>query len=133
MRFTGSAINLPVQNITRTYNFYKQVFSEATVALEENIVSLRIGASLYFFMEHEAFETVLKPTQKTPEFTTEKFTALLSATVTTRDDAYAVLKRATDAGGTSCGQAVHYAWGAAAYFEDVDHHLWEIIYRGSGI
>ncbi|MBV6493893.1 MAG: hypothetical protein LDLANPLL_01917 [Turneriella sp.] len=129
MQFVDSAINLPVRDASRSVAFYRSVFGTQNVDFEDNVVSLRIGSTLYFFMEHEAFLSILKPTGASPEFGTEKFTALLSATVTTRDDAYRILKNVADAGGTPCGQAVHYAWGMAAYFEDLDRHLWEIIWR----
>jgi len=124
-----TAFSLPVQDPPRTQRFYSRVFGADACTLEQDTVSLQLPGVTVFFIEHESFNKMLKPAQIEADFATEKFTSMLSATVMTRDEAYACLKAAAEAGGTPCGQAVPYAWGMAAYFKDPDQHLWEILWR----
>ncbi len=129
MQLIQAAFSLPVADPQRSHKFYTRVFSADLVALDDNTVSIQLPGVSVFFIEREEFNLLLKPAEVEADFATEKFTSMLSATVTTRDEAYAVLKAAVEGGGSACGQAVHYPWGMAAYFKDPDGHLWEILWR----
>lgn len=129
MPLLQAAFSLPVADTARTQRFYASVFGRAAVNLEGNTVAVELPGSSVFFIQLEDFNQLLKPAGVEADFATEKFTAMLTATVATRDEAYASLKAAVDGGGTACGQAVPYSWGMAAYFKDPDSHLWEIIWR----
>lgn len=124
-----AAISLPVADPAQTFRFYARVFGADAVTREEGTISLELPGVSVFFIEREEFNLLLKPAEAEADFTTGKFTSMLSATVTTRDEAYGSLKSAVEGGGTPCGQAVPYPWGLAAYFKDPDGHLWEIIWR----
>lgn len=124
-----TAFSLPVANLTVTHKFYVSVFGTDHCVRDEELVSLKVGAMTVFFIPVEEFNQMLKPADKEADFTTGKFTSMLSCTVMTRDQAYASLKAAVEGGGTPCGQAVPYPWGLAAYFKDPDEHLWEILWR----
>ncbi|MBN8221058.1 MAG: VOC family protein [Spirochaetes bacterium] len=129
MQLYQAAFSLPVADPRRTHTFYTRVFGGDRVHLDDNTVSVDLPGASVFFIEREEFNLLLKPALVEADFATEKFTSMLSATVGTRDEAYACLKAAVDAGGSACGQAVHYPWGMASYFKDPDGHLWEIIWR----
>lgn len=124
-----TAFSLPVADLARTHRFYVSVFGAEACTRDEELVSLKVGAMTVFFIPLEEFNQMLKPADKEADFTTGKFTSMLSCTVMTRDQAYASLKAAVEGGGTPCGQAVPYPWGLAAYFKDPDEHLWEILWR----
>ena len=129
MDILETAFSLPVANLSLTHKFYVSVFGPDQCIRDEELVSLKVGAMTVFFISVEEFNQMLKPADKEADFTTGKFTSMLSCTVMTRDQAYASLKAAVDGGGTPCGQAVSYPWGLAAYFKDPDEHLWEILWR----
>ena len=129
MQLLQAAFSLPVADPARTQKFYARVFGSDACVLEENTVSVALPGVTVFFIAREEFNLLLKPAGVETEFVTEKFTAMLSVTTTTRDEAYGVLKAAVEGGGAACGQAVHYPWGMAAYFEDPDRHVWEVIWR----
>lgn len=129
MQILETAFSLPVADLARTHQFYVSVFGADACVRDEELVSLKVGAMTVFFIPLEAFNQMLKPADTESEFTTGKFTSMLSCTVMTRDEAYGSLKAAVAGGGTPCGQAVPYPWGLAAYFKDPDEHLWEILWR----
>jgi uncharacterized protein len=124
-----SAISLPVTDSARTFEFYRACFGEEACARDGDTVSVMLPGVTVFFVALEEFNLLLKPANTEAEFATGKFTSMLSITVATRDELYGSLKLAADAGGTPCGQAVPYPWGMAAYFKDMDEHLWEVIWR----
>jgi uncharacterized protein len=126
MRF---AISLPVANSTDAHRFYTKVFGDGACSLDGNTASLQVGGTNVFFIDLDEFNLLLKPADSEAQFVTGKYSSVLSCTVPTRDELYASLKAAADAGGKPCGQAVSYPWGMAAYFTDPDGHLWEILWR----
>ncbi|MCS6972203.1 MAG: VOC family protein [Turneriella sp.] len=129
MDILRTAFSLPVADCERTAKFYRAVFGAHRVAYEGGVVALELPGVQVFFMETEQFNLLLKPANAEAQFVRGTFSALLTATVPSRDAAYGVLKLAADAGGTPCGQAVPYSWGLAAYFLDPDSHLWEILWQ----
>ncbi len=129
MEILETAFSLPVTDLARTHKFYVSVFGAEACTRDEELVSLKVGAMTVFFIPLEEFNEMLKPADTEVDFTTGKFTSMLSCTVMTRDQTYASLKAAVESGGTPCGQAVPYPWGLAAYFKDPDTHLWEILWR----
>lgn len=129
MAFLRAAISLPVADAVRTYRFYSTVFGSDHVVRDASTVMLELPAVHIFFIQTEEFNLLLKPADGTARFSGETNAVMLTATASTRDEAYAVLKSAADAGGTPCGQAVPYPWGLAAYFKDPDGHLWEVIWH----
>ncbi len=129
MQILETAFSLPVADLARTHKFYLSVFGAEACTRDDELVSVHAGAMTVFFIPVEAFNQMLKPADKEADFTSGKFTSMLSCTVMTRDEAYGSLKAAVEGGGTPCGQAVPYPWGLAAYFKDPDEHLWEILWR----
>lgn len=129
MEILETAFSLPVADLGRTHKFYVAVFGADACTRDEDLVSLKVGGMTVFFLDIEQFNLMLKPAEAEVDFTTGKFTSMLSCTVSTRDEAYSSLKAAVHGGGSPCGQAVHYPWGLAAYFKDPDQHLWEILWR----
>lgn len=125
-----AAFSLPIADAQRTERFYAAVFGDAAVSREARTVALALPGVDVFFIETDEFDLLLKPAEGITRFGIERDTALLTATVSSRDEAYAVLKAAAGAGGEPCGQAVPYSWGLAAYFRDPDRHLWEVIWTG---
>lgn len=127
-----AAFSLPITDAWCTERFYAAVFGADAVSREASTVVLALPGVDIFFIESDEFDLLLKPADGTARFAVEQNAAMLTATVTTRDEAYAVLKAAADAGGAPCGQAVPYSWGLAAYFRDPDRHLWEVIWQNRG-
>ncbi len=124
-----AAFSLPVADAKRTEHFYAEVFGEELVSREAGTVTLALPGVNVFFIELEEFNLLLKPADGEARFAAEKNVAMLTATVSARDEAYTVLKSAASAGGEPCGQAVPYSWGLAAYFKDPDGHLWEVLWH----
>jgi len=124
-----AAFSLPIADAKRTERFYRAVFGDELVSREAAIVTLTLPHVNVFFIEVEEFNLLLKPADGEARFAAEKNVAMLTATVSARDEAYAVLKSAASAGGEPCGQAVPYPWGLAAYFKDPDGHLWEVLWH----
>ncbi|GAB4433408.1 MAG: VOC family protein [Turneriella sp.] len=124
-----AAISLPVTDAQVTARFYAAVFGDAHVSREAGTVTLSLPGVSIFFIEVEEFNLLLKPADGETRFSAQTNAAMLTATVSTRGEAYSVLKAASDAGGQPCGQAVPYSWGLAAYFKDPDGHLWEVLWH----
>lgn len=124
-----AAFSLPVADAERTARFYAAVFGDGLVSCEAATVTLSLPGVNIFFIETEGFNLLLKPADGEARFSAETNAAMLTATVNTRDEAYAVLKSADNTGGVPCGQAVPYSWGLAAYFKDPDGHLWEVLWH----
>lgn len=124
-----AAFSLPVADAQRTERFYSGIFAAEMVSREAGTVTLELPGVNIFFIEVEEFNLLLKPADGEARFAAETNVAMLTATVSRRDEAYAVLKSAANAGGEPCGQAVPYPWGLAAYFKDPDGHLWEVLWH----
>ena len=123
-----AVFSLPIADAKRTERFYAEVFGEELVSREASTVTLALPGTSIFFIEIEEFNLLLKPADGEARFAAEKNVVMLTAAVSTRNEAYAVLKSAANAGGEPCGQAVPYSWGLAAYFKDPDGHLWEFLW-----
>jgi predicted lactoylglutathione lyase len=124
-----AAFSLPVADALRSAKFYAAVFGQSCVSREAGTVTLSLPGVDVFFIEVEEFNLLLKAADGEASFAAQTNAAMLTATVSTRDEAYGVLKSAADAGGQPCGQAVPYSWGLAAYFKDPDNHLWEVLWH----
>jgi predicted lactoylglutathione lyase len=129
MPLLRAAFSLPVADAKRTERFYAEVFGKELVSREAGTVTLSLPGVDIFFIEVEEFNLLLKAADGEASFAAQTNAAMLTATVSTRDEAYGVLKSAADAGGQPCGQAVPYSWGLAAYFKDPDNHLWEVLWH----
>lgn len=124
-----AAFSVPVADAQVTAHFYAAVFGEEVASREAGTVTLSLPGVDIFFIEVEEFNLLLKPANGEASFAAQTNAVMLTATVSTRDEAYAVLKSAASAGGVPCGQAVPYSWGLAAYFKDPDGHLWEVLWH----
>ncbi len=129
MQVLQAAFSFPVADAKRTYNFYKAIFGSDACERDAEVVTVTLPGSQIFFIQTDEFNFLLKPAEVEAVLASGLNAAMLSVTVATRDDAYAILKLAADAGGKPCGQAVPYPWGLAAYFTDPDGHLVEAIWR----
>ncbi|AFM12106.1 VOC family protein [Turneriella parva] len=130
MQVLQAAFSFPVADAKRTHDFYKGVFGADACERDAEVVTVTLPGSQIFFIQTDEFNFLLKPAEVEAVLAPGLNAAMLSVTVATRDDAYAILKLAADAGGKPCGQAVPYPWGLAAYFTDPDGHLVEAIWRG---
>lgn len=129
MQAIQAAFSFPVADATRTRKFYQAIFGAEACEQDAEVVTVMLPGSQIFFIQTEEFNFLLKPAGVEAQIKPGLNAALLSVTLATRDDTYAILKLAADAGGKPCGQAVPYPWGLAAYFTDPDGHLVEAIWR----
>lgn len=129
MNLLQAALSFPVADAGRTLTFYRAVFGHEVCDADGDVVTLTLPGVQIFFIQTDNFNFLLKPTGFEAQVSPGIHAALLSVTVATRDEAYGVLKLAAEAGGIPCTQAVPYPWGLAAYFQDPDQHLWEVIWR----
>lgn len=128
-----TVITICVDNLERSFNFYRdglglksegiigQEFEHGAVAFFELQHGLRLAVWPRKSLAHDSGLPLAAPSAT--EFS-------LGHNVSSRAEVDAVMAQARDAGAVIVKPAQETFWGGyAGYFQDPDHHLWEVVWN----
>lgn len=120
-------VNLPVKDLPRAVEFFTKLgFTFNPQFTDENATCMIVGKEIFVMLLVEKFfKTFTGKEVADAAKSTEVIVALSAAS---RQEVDGMLDRARAAGGKESRPPQDYGWMYGRGFEDVDGHLWEILY-----
>jgi uncharacterized protein len=124
-------VNLPVKDLKKSMSFFEMLgyrFNEQFT--DETAACMVIAEDIYAMLLTEA---KFKDFTRKPVADATKVTEVLTAlSVESRARVDALVDTALKAGATEAGEAMDYGFMYGRSFNDLDGHIWEIIYMDPG-
>ncbi len=120
-------VNLPVRNLDRTVEFFTALgFTFNPQFTDKNATCMIIGENIFaMLLVEEFFKTF---TQKQICDATKSTEVLIAISRESRADVDDIVSKAVAAGGRSHMQAQDHGFMYSHGFEDLDGHVWEVMY-----
>ncbi len=120
-------VNLPVKNLNKTIEFFTKLgFTFNPQFTDENATCMIVGEDIFVMLLVEKF---FKTFTKKEICDTAKDTEVIIALSTeSREKVDQIINKAIEAGGSESRAPQDYGWMYGRSFQDIDGHLWEIIY-----
>ena len=120
-------INLPVTDLKKSMDFYTQIgFTNNPQFTDETAACMVLSEEIFvMLLTHAKFSGFTKK-----KIADSKTTASVinSLSVDSNDAVNAMVSKAVAAGGTEPSEAKDYGFMQQRSFEDLDGHLWEVLY-----
>ncbi|MDQ3015919.1 MAG: VOC family protein [Bacteroidota bacterium] len=120
-------LNLPVKDLQKSISFFTNLgFTFNPQFTDENATCMIIGENInVMLLVEKFFQTFTKKEIANAHQTTE---AIIAISVDSRDKVDQMVQNATDAGGSSHREVKDHGWMYEHGFQDLDGHLWEVLY-----
>jgi predicted lactoylglutathione lyase len=120
-------VNLPVNDLNRTIEFFTKLdFKFNSQFTDENATCMIVGEDIFIMLLVEKF---FKTFTKREICDTKKNTEVIVAlSAESREKVDQMINKAIEAGGRESREPQDHGWMYGRSFEDIDGHLWEIIY-----
>ena len=120
-------VNLPVKDLNKTIEFFTKLgFKFNPQFTDENATCMIVGEDIFImFLVERFFKTFTKKQISDASKNTEVIVAL---SVEGREKVDQMINKAIEYGGRESREPQDHAWMYGRSFEDIDGHLWEIIY-----
>lgn len=120
-------VNLPVKDLSRTVEFFKRLgFTFNPQFTDENATCMIINDNIFVMLLVEKF---FKTFTKKEICDTAKDTEVIIALSTeSREKVDEMMQNVFDAGGKESREPQDHGWMYGRSFQDINGHLWEIIY-----
>ena len=120
-------VNLPVKDLNKAIEFFTKLgFTFNPQFTDENATCMIVSDNIFVMLLVEAFfKTFIKKEICDATKSTEVLLALSAESRETVDE---MVNKAIEAGGTEPREPQDHGWMYGRSFEDVDGHIWEILY-----
>ena len=120
-------VNLPIKDLNRTIEFFTKLgFNFNPQFTDENATCMIIGEDIFVMLLVEKFfKTFTKKEICDASKNTEVIVALSAEG---REKVDQMINKAIEAGGREFREPQDHGWMYERSFEDIDGHLWEIVY-----
>jgi len=120
-------VNLPVKDLNKTIEFFTKLdFKFNSQFTDENATCMIVGEDIFIMLLVEKF---FKTFTKKEICDTKKNTEVIVAlSAESREKVDQMINKAIEAGGRESREPQDHGWMYGRSFEDIDGHLWEIIY-----
>src|SRR3989338_1602916 len=120
-------LNLPVENLNASIDFFTKLGFEFNPQFtDENATCMIVSDDIYvMLLAKKFFKSFIKKEIADATKTTE---ALIGISVESREEVDAMVEAAIDFGGKEPREASDHGWMYNRAFEDLDGHIWEVIY-----
>ena len=121
-------VNLPVKDLSSSIEFWKNLGFEFDPRFtDEKAGSLKLGENIYaMLLTEEFFKTFVKSHEIAD---TSKSKEVLNAlSVNSREEVDKMIEKVVEFGGKEYGNTEDYDWMYTRDFEDLDGHIWEVLY-----
>ena len=121
-------VNLAVKDLNKTIEFFTKLgFKFNPQFTDENATCMIIENDSYVMLLVEKFFKSFIPGKEICDATKNTET-LMGLSAESREKVDEMLSKAVAAGGTEYRQAQDYGWMYARAFQDIDGHIWEIVF-----
>jgi len=121
-------VNLPVSDLKKTMTFFSELgFTVNPMFTNENAACMVISEDIYSMLLVEKFFKSFIPDKEICD-TKKSSEAIIALSANTREEVDELIGRAVSAGGSEYRQALDYGWMYGRAFQDINGHIWEIIY-----
>ena len=120
-------VNLPIKDLNRTVELFTKLgFTFNPQFTDENATCMIIGEDIYVMLLVERFFKTF--TKKEICDVTKDAEVIVALSAESREKVDQMMNRVLEAGGKESRQAQDHGWMYVRSFEDIDGHLWEIVY-----
>jgi uncharacterized protein len=120
-------VNLPVKDLNRTVEFFTKLgFAFNPQFTDENATCMIIGEDIYVMLLVERFFKTF--TKKEICDVAKDAEVIVALSAESREKVDQMMKRVLEAGGKESRDPQDHGWMYGRSFQDIDGHLWEIIY-----
>ena len=120
-------VNLPVKDLSRTVEFFKRLgFTFNPQFTDENATCMIINDNIFVMLLVEKFFKTF--TKKEICDTTKDTEVIIALSTESREKVDEMMQNVFEAGGKESREPQDYGWMYGRSFQDINGHLWEIIY-----
>jgi uncharacterized protein len=120
-------VNLPVQDLNKTIEFFTKFgFRFNPQFTDENATCMIVGEDIFVMLLVEKFFKTF--TKKEICDTTKNIEVIVALSAESREKVDQMINKAIEAGGRESREPQDHGWMYGRSFEDINRHLWEIIY-----
>ena len=120
-------VNLPVKDLSRTVEFFKKLgFAFNAQFTDENATCMIINDNIFVMLLVEKFFKTF--TKKEICDTTKDTEVIIALSTESREKVDEMMQNVFEAGGKESREPQDYGWMYGRSFQDINGHLWEIIY-----
>jgi uncharacterized protein len=120
-------VNLPVKDLSRTVEFFKRLgFTFNPQFTDENATCMIINDNIFVMLLVEKFFKTF--TKKEICDTTNDTEMIIALSTESREKVDEMMQNVFEAGGKESREPQDHGWMYGRSFQDINGHLWEIIY-----
>ena len=120
-------VNLPVKDLNKTIRFFTKLgFTFDAQFSDANATCMIVGEDIFVMLLVEKFFKTF--TKKEICDTTKNIEEIVALSAESREKVDQMIHKAIEAGGIESRQLQDHGWMYGRSFEDINGHLWEIIY-----
>jgi predicted lactoylglutathione lyase len=120
-------VNLPVKDLSRTVEFFKKLgFAFIPQFTDENATCMIINDNIFVMLLVEKFFKTF--TKKEICDTTKDTEVIIALSTESREKVDEMMQHVFEAGGKESREPQDHGWMYGRSFQDINGHLWEIIY-----
>jgi predicted lactoylglutathione lyase len=120
-------VNLPVKDLNKTIEFFTKLgFKFNPQFTDENATCMIVGDDIFVMLLVEKFFKTF--TKKEISDTSKNTEVIVALSVEGRENVDKMINKAIEYGGKESREPQDHGWMYGRSFEDIDGHLWEIIY-----
>ncbi len=120
-------VNLPVKDLNNTIDFFTKLgFKFNPQFTDENATCMIVGEDIFVMLLVEKFFKIF--TKKEICDTSKDTEVIVALSVESREKVDQMINKALESGGKESREPQDHGWMYGRSFEDINKHLWEIIY-----
>jgi uncharacterized protein len=120
-------VNLPVKDLNKTIEFFTKLgFKFNPQFTDKNATCMIVGEDIFVMLLVEKFFQTF--TKKEICDTSKNTEVIVALSVESRERVDKMINKAIEAGGRESRELQDHEWMYGRSFEDINGHLWEIIY-----
>ena len=120
-------VNLPIKDLNKTIDFFTKLgFKFNPQFTDENATCMIVGDDIFVMLLVEKFFKTF--TKKEISDTSKNTEVIVALSVEGRENVDQMINKAIEYGGKESREPQDHGWMYGRSFEDIDGHLWEIIY-----
>ena len=124
---TNIFVNLPVKDLNKTVEFFTKLgFKFNPQFTDENATCMIVGEDIFVMLLVEKFFKTF--TKKEICDTSKDTEVIVALSVESREKVDQMINKALESGGKESREPQDHGWMYGRSFEDINKHLWEIIY-----
>ncbi len=120
-------VNLPVKDLNKAIEFFTKLdFKFNTQFTDENATCMIVGENIFVMLLVEKFFKTF--TKKEICDTIKNTEVMVALSTDSKEKVDEMINKAIESGGNESREPQNHGWMYGRSFEDIDGHIWEIIY-----